>query len=415
MAKLEARIPNEARVPGNGELGHSDFNRQWPKRPLSGSAGLVLRTLHNRGLWLAACGLWLLLSACEVSPSEQFTPQLVVHGFVTANGIGVGVRTNINRTYAIDEPFDTIFADVSGMVWRGVDTWPLVHDVRDNYNTSPIFPSPAPGDTFGIRVAKERFDTVFGQTVVPDSFHILFPRAGDTATMSDSMVWTRSRNCAGYYMSFRSVDQGDTFYYSLAIPNDTTGNNFDSLRFTFPQMVFLYQFKPGIHTLRVYALDTNYFDWVSAGGFGFGSGTGETTRLSGGLGVFGSMVGESVKVVVRTDTAFRQAAKPVSRSQNVEFRMPEGDGWDEGIGRAARQGPQRSITKLEARIPNEARMPGDDELGHPDFNRHWPNRPLSYSAGFGLRVWPRPSLAATRTRDLPRRLVSRPWRAILRP
>jgi hypothetical protein len=28
------------------------------------------------------------------------------------------------------------------------------------------------------------------------------------------------------------------------------------------------------------------------------------------------------------------------------------------------------MTKLEARIPNEARMPANDELGHSDFNRH---------------------------------------------
>jgi hypothetical protein len=192
---------------------------------------------------------------------------------------------------------------VSGVVWRGSDTWPLVHDTRDNYNTRELHPWPASGDTFGIRVAKDGFDTVYGRTIVPDSFRILFPLSGDTVSIDDSMVWTRSRNCAGYYMSFQSIERGDTFYFGLAIPNDTTGNNFDSLTFTFPRMVFLYQFLPGVHTLRVFALDTNYFDWVSSGGFGFGGGaSGETTRLSGGLGVFGAAVGESVEVYVRTDT-----------------------------------------------------------------------------------------------------------------
>ncbi len=296
---------------------------------------------------LVACGLWLLLVACEVSPSQQFTPQLVVHGFVTAKG--TGVMANINRTYAIDEPFDTVFPDVNGFVWRGSDTWPLVRDVRDNYNTRQILPSPSYGDTFGLRVAKDGFDTVSGQTVLPDSFRILFPRTGDTVTMSDSMIWTRSRNCAGYYMSFRSVDQGDTFYYSLAIPNDTTGNNFDSLRFTFPQMVFLYQFKPGIHTLRVYALDTNYFDWVRAGGFGLGSGTGETTHLSGGLGVFGSMVGESVKVVVRADTAFSKGPKLESRSQGAEFGMDGGNERREMTGPATVGSRSRRLPRFVSR------------------------------------------------------------------
>jgi len=127
--------------------------------------------------------LGLLLVACEVSPSEQFTPQLVVHGFVTAKG--AGVTTNINRTYAIDVPFDTMFPDVNGVVWRGSDTWPLLNAARDVYATGPLQSRPVPGDTFGIRVAKDGFDTIFGQTVVPDSFRILLPRAGDNVSIND--------------------------------------------------------------------------------------------------------------------------------------------------------------------------------------------------------------------------------------
>ena len=98
----------------------------------------------------------------------------------------------------------------------------------------------------------------------------------------------------------------------------------DSLVFTFPQMVFLYQFEPGKHTLRVYALDTNYFDWVSAGGFGFGMGAPETTHLSGGLGVFGSGVGESVRVYVKTGTT---RARRTERSQKPDVRIVNSEGW----------------------------------------------------------------------------------------
>ena len=307
----------------------------------------------GRGLMLVACGLWLFLAACEVSPSEQFTPKLVVHGLVRP-GLPA-VQANINRTYAIDEPFDTMFPGVSGVVWRGSDTWSLASTTRDFYATSELEPWPAPGDTFGIRVAKDGFDTVYGHTVVPDSFRILFPPRGDTVTINDSMVWTRSRNCAGYYMSLQSVDRGDTFYYGLAIPNDTTGGDFDSLVFTLPQMVFLYQFEPGKHTLRVYALDTNYFDWVSAGGFGPGTNTGETTHLSGGIGVFGSGVGESVEVYVKTDTAFRQEAKSEFRSQSAEFRTPERGGWEERSERAVPPGPSRPSQRRESPKP-EGRM-----------------------------------------------------------
>jgi len=284
-----------------------------------------------------ACGLWLLLVACEVSPSEQFTPQLVVHCLVEAGHNYI--YANINRTYAIDEPFDSVFSDVNGVVWRRNDTWGLVHYKRDFFYSQQIHPSPAYGDTFGIQVARDGFDTVYGHTVVPDSFRILFPRNGDTVTMSDSMVWTRSRNCAGYYMSFRSfLQNGDTVYYDFAVPNDTSENNYDTLLFRIPQMVFLFLVVepwPWPYSLQVYALDTNYFDWVSAGGFGPGTNTGETTHLSGGIGVFGSGVGESVEVYVKKDTTLSQGTKSEFRSQSAEFRMPERDGRGEEAGLVA--------------------------------------------------------------------------------
>lgn len=303
---IETRGPNDRTVGGPvSVLGHSSLIRH---------SGFGVRAWRHRGLILVACGLWLLLAACEVTPSGQFTPQLAIHGLVLAGSSSVQV--NVNRSYAIDEPFDTMFPGVSSVIWRGADTWPLTNSKRDIYWNPELQPAPAPGDTFGIRVAKEGFDTVYGRAVVPETFSILFPRDGDTVTMSDSMVWTRSRHCAGYYMSFQSVlDNGDTVYYDLPIPNDTTGRNFDTLLFRFPQMVFLYQFKQGIHTLRVYALDTNYFDWVSAGGFGLGGGsTPETTHLSGGLGVFGAGAGESLRVYVKTETAGLGQPAPIRKS-----------------------------------------------------------------------------------------------------
>ncbi len=312
---IETRGPNArttaspASVFGHSSLiRHSSFDiRAWPRR----------------GLLLTACGLWLLLAACEVRPSEQFKPQLVVHSLVEAGH--VYTYANINRTYTIDEPFDSIFADVNCVIWRRADTWGLVHYRRDIFYSEQVHPNPAYGDTFGIRVAKDGFDTVYGQTVVPDSFRILFPRNGDTVTMSDSMVWTRSRNCAGYYMSFQSfLETGDTVYYDLAIPNDTTGDNYDTSRFKIPQMVFLYLFEPmpWTYALKVCALDTNYFDWVRGGVFGPGAGAGRTTRLTGGLGVFGAGVGESVEVYVREDTS---GVGSIRRQESEQ--KPEVPGW----------------------------------------------------------------------------------------
>gem|GEM_PF-678068 len=316
---IETRSPNDRTAAGpDSVFGHSNLTRH---------SGFEVRACSRSGLWLVVCGLSLLLGAgCEKTQSELFKPQLVVHGLVRAGYLGLQV--NINRSYAIDEPFDTMFPGASGLVWRGTDTWSLVNDERDVYVPREPGPLPASGDTFGIRVARDGLDTVYGRTVVPDSFRILFPRDGDTVSLNDSMVWTRSRNCAGYYMSIVLIERRDTSFFDLAIPNDTSAGNYDTLVFRLPQMFFLYQFEQGIHTLRLYALDTNYFDWVSAGGFGFGGG-GDTTRLVGGLGVFGSAVVESLTVYVRVDTS---GPTGVGRRQRSDVRIQKSEVTDTDCG-----------------------------------------------------------------------------------
>ncbi len=304
LMTIEARSTSDRAADGFASVfGHSSLIRH---------SGFDIRACSRSGLRLAALGLCLslFLTACEKTQSELFKPQLVVHGLVRAGY--PGVQVNINRSYAIDEPFDTMFPGASGLVWRGTDTWSLVNYARDAYETREPGPWPASGDTFGVRIAKDGFDTVYGRTVVPDSFRILFPREGDTVSMNDSMVWTRSRNCAGYDMSITVIAGPDTSFFDLAMPNDTTAGNLDSTVFRLSQMFFLYQVEPGIHVLRLYALDTSYFDWVSAGGFGFGGGGGDTTHLVGGLGVFGSAVVESLTVYVRTDTAGPRCARVTS-------------------------------------------------------------------------------------------------------
>jgi hypothetical protein len=299
----EARRPNGRTLAG---LGLAAETRDCPglRRAAAGTVPVVSARSRSRpqaqfrglGSLLAACGLCLLLSfACERPPSEQFTPQLVLHGALLAGD--TAVQVSINRSYAIDEQFDTLFPGAAAVVRRGQDTWPLLTVERDLYSaiTLPI----SAGDTFSIRVAKDGFDTAYAHTVVPDTFLILYPRNGDTVTLNDSMTWTRSRNCAGYYMSIQSVRGQDTSYFDVAYPNDTTLGNYDSTRVKIPQMLFLYVFEPGLHTLQLCALDTNYYAWV--GGSGFGGG-GDSSSVTGGLGVFGSAVMRAVQVYVKPDS-----------------------------------------------------------------------------------------------------------------
>jgi hypothetical protein len=341
MTKLEARIPIEARMPGNGELGHSDFNRH---------SGFELRTLHNRGLLLVACGLWLLLAACEVTPSEQFTPQLVVHGQLQVGNTG-SLYVQVNRTYRIGDSYDWRFGDPSIVVFHGRDSVrPRSQDGDEHGLFYPVL-DVHPGDTFEIMVAESLFDTVRGRTVVPDTFHMLYPNDGDTVTLYDSLGWTRSRTAAGYYFSIPREVNGEMTWYDIVIANDSVGSDYDSTKVHIPSMFFYYGDSSGWKTLTVYAVDSNYYDWMRLVGYGAGGGTPpETTRLTGGLGVFGSSAVGTLRIYLTADTTFGAEPQSEFRGQNAEFRMPESNGWGERTGRTDRQGPSRRSQNSDIRM-----------------------------------------------------------------
>jgi hypothetical protein len=276
----------------------------------------------GRGLWFVACSLWLVLAACEVVPSEQFTPQLVVHGQLqvgSTNGLYVGV----NRTYRIGEQYDWGFGHPEILVCRGSDTTrPYERNADAHFNFYPRL-AVSPGDTFDIVVAEPGFDTVRGRTVVPDTFRFLYPQDGDTVTLSDSLGWTRSRTAAGYYFSLISDQSGESTIFDIVVGNDSTGQGYDSTRVHFPGLFFYYGDKPGWKTLAVYAVDSNYFDWMRLVGFGGGGGTPpETTYLTGGLGVFGSAAVETLRFYLKTDTMFGTGPSSEVRRQNAAAAPP---------------------------------------------------------------------------------------------
>lgn len=249
-----------------------------------GVRGLPLRTA-------SLCAAFLLALACDAPPAGSFTPVASVHCLLLA---GTRQPVFVNRTYAITEPPDSILSGCEVLLWCRGDTWRLEQEVRWYWSDS--CPLPGPLDTFGLRVACPGLDTVFARTTVPDTFSILFPEPGDTVTVSDSLVWTRSRAAAGYYMSFKRKFRNEEFWVSGLIPNESLpGLPYDSLVARIP-MPFL-SFEPeGPFALRLVAVDTAYADWVRFGAERAG------TRLVGGIGVFGSGVERSVEVFVSHDT-----------------------------------------------------------------------------------------------------------------
>lgn len=244
------------------------------------------------GVVLAAV---LVATGC-VEGGADFTPRLSVHGLVAAGGCRPTV--SVNRTYSIGEPFQSDFAGANVKLWTRGETTACVWAGGDRYEASDSVCAGF-GDTIWLEVVHTEYDTVKGQTVVPGDFQIVWPRDGDTVSLRDSMVWTRSRNAAGYYMSFRF----DTLELNLIAPNDTTGGNLDSLYYRLPRLFFLFGYPAGLHSFTLCALDTNYFEWAIAGGFGGGAGSAlDSFRLTGGVGVFGSMVARSFTIFYRPES-----------------------------------------------------------------------------------------------------------------
>jgi hypothetical protein len=261
-------------------------------------------------LWLVACGLSLCLSlllmACEKTQSELFQPRLVIHGQIQLGNTD-SLYVQVNRTYLIDELYNWGFGDPGILVSHGSDTTRPFGRDRSEHNLFQPRLNVNPGDTFDIVVTEPGFDTVRGRTVVPDTFRFLYPRNGDTVTLADSLGWTRSRMAAGYCFTVLSIDNEDSTYYDVVVGNDSTGPDYDSTKVHFPGMFFYYGTAPGWETLVVYALDTNYYDWMRLVGFGPGGGTPpETTHLTGGLGVFGAAAVETLSFYWTADTTFRR-------------------------------------------------------------------------------------------------------------
>ena len=157
----------------------------------------------------------------------------------------------------------------------------------------------APLDSFMVYPAKAYYldvivsgeEEIYSETTVPDTFSIVQPAEGDTLDKwghLPEIVWQRSQNAAGYLVDISS--RVDTTHFS-----GTVGVA-DSI---FP-LLSLFLGESGWHVIKVAALDNNYHDYCKEEYGEWGAeGDEETTRVQGGLGVFGSCVVESVQVYVK--------------------------------------------------------------------------------------------------------------------
>ncbi len=243
--------------------------------------------LHRTLALLLAVAVLVTLS-CEVSPSERYEPVLNVHCLLLCGD--TVPEAWVNRTYALDEVPSRRLEGVNVLLGRGAETWSFHDD--SNYPSRHLCASrvrASPGETFSLTVTHPYFDMVRGQTVVPDTFSIVLPHPGDTVRLEDSIVFSRSRSCRGYFIAARSFLGSDTILLCRALPNESLpALGYDSTRVRIPTAFLAFE-QPGPYTFRVAALDSNYFDWVSNG---VANPSERFTTLAagiqGGVGVFGA-------------------------------------------------------------------------------------------------------------------------------
>ena len=277
-----------------------------------------------------------LFVGCEVVPGEDFTPVQNVHGFVyhDPNAAEQVFAVNVNRTYSIYEEPESLVTDASVRVEWSDTIRQLPHSERDLYRVELPGRLVMPGDTVRIDVARPGFDPVLALTVMPDTFAIRWPRAGDTVTVRDSLVWTRNDGIAGWFISLTMVDSiGREPMIEFVFPNDTIAPGFP--------LYFLARAPDGDYELAILSLDRNYYNWASRGFGGPGGfNTSDSFDLVGGVGVFGSGMLRTARFCFRCDTT---DTRPGTLLPTGAMSLDEA-------------GPLRRL--LPGRRPRPARRPG---------------------------------------------------------
>ena len=230
--------------------------------------------------------LALLQLGCGENTPFEFEPQVVVFSLFVAGHKNPSIK--LEQSWQIDRELPEEGLGVT-------DAQVTVTTDEDTVYYAPVEGSPglwAPMDSIEVFPLKTyRLDVVidsekiYGEATVPDTFGITQPEAGDTLYRDRAplLIWRRSQGAMGYLIDISSL--ADTTHVTGIVSAADT---------IFPILSFFLA-DSGKHTLKVAALDRNYYDYMWMTG---PPGTGEEgeTHIEGGLGVFGACVVDSVQV-----------------------------------------------------------------------------------------------------------------------
>jgi hypothetical protein len=148
--------------------------------------------------------LVMLYITCDVSSINEHEPQFNVYTVLINQSPYTEVF--VDRTYDIDElsePYvDDAFVTLS--INTTVDTM-LFDTLFASGRYIKWNMTIQPGTTYYLEVSKQGFDTLFGETKVPDAFQFI-NQPDDTITLQDTVIFSRSNGAIVYYCLFRSYE-----------------------------------------------------------------------------------------------------------------------------------------------------------------------------------------------------------------
>lgn len=136
--------------------------------------------------------------ACDAVTDSEYETQLNV--YLLLNNYTGYTEAFVDRAYELDESSDPYLDDALVTISSGnrVDTL-IFDELLNRYINWEL--NIRPGSTFYLTVSKEGFDTLIGETTVPEDFDFL-NQPGDTITLEDTIVFNRSVGATVYYCSF---------------------------------------------------------------------------------------------------------------------------------------------------------------------------------------------------------------------
>ena len=150
----------------------------------------------------------LIFIACDAVTVSEYETQLNVYLHLN-NYLGY-TEAFVDRAYKIDEPSEPYLENAFVTISSGnrVDTL-IFDELYEKYIN--WYMSIRPGSTYYLTVSKQDFDTLFGETTVPGNFDFL-NQPGDTITLEDTVVFTRSNGAIVYYCLFDRFSKRDALW-----------------------------------------------------------------------------------------------------------------------------------------------------------------------------------------------------------